>query len=102
MAGPVATLEHALRLHRHQPDILAALHEYLHRRTGGLLDELPLPAQVGATRTGGLDLNKPRMRAVLAAALAPAILSIGFPQAARRPSALRRRTASGRRPSPRS
>jgi hypothetical protein len=25
----------------------------------GLLDELPLPAQVGSTGTGGLDLNKP-------------------------------------------
>jgi hypothetical protein len=36
----------------------------------GILDELPLPAQTGATRTGGIDLNKPRMRAVLAAALA--------------------------------
>jgi DNA-binding transcriptional ArsR family regulator len=45
---------------------------------GGLLDELPLPAQVGATRTGGLDLNKPRMRAVLAAALALAIAPGGF------------------------
>ncbi len=45
---------------------------------GGLLDELPLPAQIGATRTGGLDLNKPRMRAVLAAALALAIAPGGF------------------------
>ena len=45
---------------------------------GGLLDELPLPARVGATRTGGLDLNKPRMRAVLAAALALAIAPGGF------------------------
>ena len=44
----------------------------------GLLDELPLPAQLGATRTGGIDLNKPRMRAVLAAALALAIAPGGF------------------------
>jgi hypothetical protein len=40
----------------------------------GLLDELPLPARIGAVRAGGIDLNKPRMRAALAAvtALAPA------------------------------
>jgi len=35
----------------------------------GTLDQLPQPAQVGATRVGGIDLNKPRMRAVLAAVL---------------------------------
>ena len=45
---------------------------------GGLLDELPLPSQIGAVRTGGIDLNKPRARAVLAAALAPAIAPGGF------------------------
>ena len=45
---------------------------------GGLLDELPLPAQIGATRTGGIDVNKPRSRAVLAAALALAIAPGGF------------------------
>lgn len=40
----------------------------------GTLDELPLPSQLGATRVGGIDLNKPRIRAVLAGvlALAPA------------------------------
>ncbi len=37
---------------------------------GDTLDQLPLPAQLGATRTGGIDLNKPRMRAALSAALA--------------------------------
>ena len=31
----------------------------------GTLDQLPLPAQVGATRTGGLDINLPRIRAAL-------------------------------------
>jgi thiolase-like protein len=40
--------------------------------TYGTLDELPLPSRVGATRTGGIDLNKPRIRAALAAALAAA------------------------------
>ena len=28
----------------------------------GLLDRLPAPAQLGATRVGGVDLNKPRIR----------------------------------------
>ena len=36
----------------------------------GLLDRLPAPAQIGATRVGGVDLNKPRIRAALAAVLA--------------------------------
>ena len=45
----------------------------------GTLDELPLPAQLGATRVGGLDLNKPRIRAVLAAALALATSPTGSP-----------------------
>jgi hypothetical protein len=36
----------------------------------GTLDELPLPSQLGATRIGGIDLNKPRIRAALSAALA--------------------------------
>jgi hypothetical protein len=45
---------------------------------GGLLDELALPSQTGATRTGGIDVNKPRSRAVLAAALALAIAPAGL------------------------
>jgi hypothetical protein len=44
----------------------------------GILDQLPLPAQTGATRTGGIDLNKPRMRAALAAALALTAAPRGF------------------------
>ena len=31
------------------------------------MEQLPLPARVGAARTGGIDLNRPRMRAALAA-----------------------------------
>jgi hypothetical protein len=27
----------------------------------GILDQLPQPATIGATRTGGIDLNKPRL-----------------------------------------
>ena len=36
----------------------------------GLLDRLPAPVQLGATRVGGVDLNKPRIRGALAAVLA--------------------------------
>src|SRR2546430_1483005 len=44
----------------------------------GVLDELPLPAQAGGRRIAGLDLNKPRIRAALAAALALAPAPGGF------------------------
>jgi hypothetical protein len=44
----------------------------------GILDELPQPSRIGATRTGGIDLNKPRTRAALAAALALAAAPHGF------------------------
>jgi hypothetical protein len=42
------------------------------------LEDLPTPAQLGKTRVGGIDLHKPRMRAVLAAALALAVAPDGF------------------------
>jgi len=44
----------------------------------GLLDELPTPCQLGATRVGGIDVNKPRMRNALAAVLALAVAPTGF------------------------
>ena len=43
----------------------------------GLLDELPAASQLGSTRVGGIDVNKARSRAVLAA-LALAIAPGGF------------------------
>jgi hypothetical protein len=43
-----------------------------------MLDQLPHPAQIGKTRVGGIDLNKPRIRAVLAAALSLACCPDGF------------------------
>jgi hypothetical protein len=46
--------------------------------TDGTLDALPLPSRIGATRTGGIDLNKPRIRAALSAALALAAAPHGF------------------------
>lgn len=42
------------------------------------LDQLPTPSQVGKTRVGGIDVNKPRMRTVLGAALALACSPDGF------------------------
>ncbi|GEM_PF-1435896 len=44
----------------------------------GTLDQLPLPAQLGASRVGGIDVNKPRIRAALAAVLALAASPDGF------------------------
>ena len=44
----------------------------------GMLDELPVPAQAGASRIAGIDLNKPRIRAALSAALALAPAPGGF------------------------
>jgi hypothetical protein len=38
--GLVATLEAALRLHRHPPGALQDLHRYLHQRTGGMIGSL--------------------------------------------------------------
>ena len=42
------------------------------------LDQLPLPSRIGATRIGGIDLNKPRIRSTLAAVLALAAAPGGF------------------------
>ena len=33
--------------------------------TDGTLDDLPASSHLGATRLGGIDLNRPRARAVL-------------------------------------
>jgi hypothetical protein len=43
-----------------------------------LLDRLPTPTQIGATRVGGVDLNMPRIRAALSAVLALSPASDGF------------------------
>jgi hypothetical protein len=43
-----------------------------------VLDEPSLPSRLGATRTGGIDLNKPRIGAALAAALTLAAAPRGF------------------------
>ena len=47
-AGLVATMEAALRLHRHQPGTLPELGKYLHQRTGGLIGSLSHLIRAGA------------------------------------------------------
>jgi len=44
----------------------------------GTLDQLPLASQIGATRVGGIDLNRPRMRSAMAAILALSAAPEGF------------------------
>jgi hypothetical protein len=44
----------------------------------GILDQLPAPSKLAETRIGGIDLNRPRVRAALAAALALAVAPAGF------------------------
>jgi hypothetical protein len=42
------------------------------------LDQLPQPSQVGRTRVGGVDINKPRTRAVIEAVIALSPSTAGF------------------------
>lgn len=44
----------------------------------GILDQLPAPSQIAPTRVGGIDLNRRRVRAALAATLALAVAPAGF------------------------
>lgn len=44
----------------------------------GILDALPTPSVVGNTRVGGVDINKPRMRAAMGAVVALAPSPHGF------------------------
>ncbi len=44
----------------------------------GILDQLPAPSQLAGTLIGGIDLNRPRVRAGLAAVLALAVAPAGF------------------------
>ncbi len=72
------------------PDIVTRLHGMCERFCttldcvdvsfvpAGTLDQLPLPSQLGSTRVAGIDLNKPRMRAVLAAVTALSLAPGGF------------------------
>lgn len=44
----------------------------------GILDQLPLPSQIGATQVSGIDLNRPRMRWAMAAVAALSAAPDGF------------------------
>ena len=55
--GLVATLEIALRLHRHDPGTLVRLDKYLHRRTGGMIGSLSHLVRAAAL-TAILDGNE--------------------------------------------
>lgn len=44
----------------------------------GTLDNLSLPSMLGATRVAGIDINNPRMRALMAAAVALSPIPKGF------------------------
>jgi len=46
--------------------------------SGDTLDDLHTPSQVGQTRVGGIDLNQPRLRAVLEAVISLSPLPTGF------------------------
>ncbi|MGH2519003.1 MAG: hypothetical protein ACRDF8_04305, partial [Chloroflexota bacterium] len=72
------------------PDMVLHLKRYLARFLTALhcvnrpfiadqmLDRLPRPMQLGASRVGGIDVNAPRMRAVLAAVIALAPTPLGL------------------------
>lgn len=72
------------------PDIVARLAGMVDRFTtmldcvdvaflpDGVLDQLPVPSQIGAARVGGVDINKPRTRHALDAVLALAVAPDGF------------------------
>ena len=81
---------HTGRVIKNFPAIVARLSAMVERFTSmldcvdvaflpdGILDQLPNPCQVGATRVGGVDLNKPRARTALSAVLALAVAPDGF------------------------
>ncbi|MEV0898292.1 TniB family NTP-binding protein [Actinoplanes sp. NPDC049802] len=64
----VAAMEHALRLHRHQPGTLIELAPYLHDRTGGMigsLDQLIHEAANDAISDGTERITKSHLDAVI-------------------------------------
>ena len=76
----VAQFPHIVtRLRGMMEGFLTTLHSVDHAGVADeTLEQLPTPSQVGKTRVGGIDLNKTRMRTVLAAVLALAAIPQGF------------------------
>lgn len=63
----IATIENALRLHRHRPGSLLELTDYLHQRTAGMigsLSHLVRGAALDAILTGGEKITKKLLDAV--------------------------------------
>ena len=72
------------------PDMIARLTAILHRFLevlhcvdltwigDGTLDQLPEPSQIGRTRVGGVDMNRPRTRAVMEAVISLSSSPQGF------------------------
>jgi len=89
IAHNTADLRQGKRLDRF-PDIVSALQGMAERFLTVLrcvdasridertLDALPLPAKVGSTRVGGVDINRPRMRAVVEGVVAASADPRGF------------------------
>ena len=67
MAGLIATMDSALRLHHHQPGSLTALEEYLYRRSGGMigsLSQLIRGAAILAIEDGSEQITRDLLEAV--------------------------------------
>ncbi|WSG62994.1 TniB family NTP-binding protein [Nocardia sp. NBC_01730] len=65
--GVVASLEHTLRLHNHQPGTLTDLARYLHHRTGGMIGSLSAlirEAALDAILTGTEKITRSRLDAI--------------------------------------
>jgi hypothetical protein len=89
MAHDVAELDCGRSLEKF-PEIVAALKSMLERFMNALscidpcfiadetLEQLPAPTQIGKTKVGGIDFNKPRMRWVAQAVITLSPLSSGF------------------------
>ena len=89
MAHDVAELDCGRSLEKF-PEIVSALKSMLERFMNALscidqcfiadetLEQLPAPTQIGKTKVGGIDFNKPRMRWVAQAVLALSPSSRGF------------------------
>jgi hypothetical protein len=81
---------HTARMLKNFPAIVARLAAIIDRFTSmldcvdvaflpdGIHDHLPIPSQIGASRLGGVDINRPRARAALTAVLALAVAPDGF------------------------
>ena len=64
----IATMDSALRLHQHQPGSLAALEDYLYRRSGGMigsLSQLIRGAAILAIAYGSEQITRDLLEAVL-------------------------------------